>query len=281
MANPSTRQELAEYGKRQLGAPVLEINVADEQVEDLLDDAIILYQDRHMEGVELMYLKHKITQDFLDATRARGDDLSIGITTSTGTTNITGVGTTSFVFEENQNFIQIPDAVIGIERVFKLDNRAISTNMFNINYQLFLNDVYFFSSMELLSYVNVKKYLEDLDFILHPDKAIRWNRRQNRLYLDVDSSSMQAGDHLIIRCYRMLDPNDFPKVYNDRFIKRYFTALLKKQWGQNMMKFQGVKLPGGVELNGRQMYEDGVSEIQAIEEKMNNEFELPPLDLIG
>ena len=103
-----------------------------------------------MEGVELMYLKHKITQDFLDATRARGDDLSIGITTSTGTTNITGVGTTSFVFEENQNFIQIPDAVIGIERVFKLDNRAISTNMFNINYQLFFRIIIFFRKIAFM-----------------------------------------------------------------------------------------------------------------------------------
>ena len=255
MANPATRTELVKYAKRQLGAPVLEVNVADEQVEDLMDDAIQIYQNRHMDGVELMYLKHRITQDFLDSIQASnvaGHATSTGITTTTGTANITGIGNTTFDFVENQNFIQIPDAVIGIERVFKLDNRLISTIMFNINYH-----------------------------ILHPEKQIRFNRRQSRLYLDVDYSSMQPNDWLIIRCYRVLDPNDYTKVYNDPFLKKYFTALMKKQWGQNLIKFQGVKLPGGVELNGRQIYEDALGEIDTLESKMANEYELPPLDLIG
>ena len=281
MANPSTRQELVNYAKRQLGAPVLEINVADEQIEDLMDDAIQIYQNRHMDGVELMYLKHQVTQDFLDAIQAKALDKGIGITTTTASANITGIGNTTFTFEENQNFIQIPDAVIGIERVFKLDNRLISTNMFNINYQMALNDVYFFSSMELLGYTMTKRYLEDLDHILHPEKQIRFNRRQGRLYLDVDGNSMQAGDYLIIRCYRVLNPNDYTKVYNDPFLKKYLTALMKKQWGQNLIKFQGVKLPGGVELNGRQIYEDALGEIEKLEERMTYEYELPPLDLIG
>ena len=284
MANPATRTELVKYAKRQLGAPVLEVNVADEQIEDAMDDAIQIYQNRHMDGVELMYLKHRITQDFLDSIKASniaGSPTSTGITTTTGTANITGIGNTTFDFVENQNFIQIPDAVIGIERVFKLDNRLISTNMFNINYQLMLNDVYFFSSMELMGYTLTKRYLEDLDHILHPEKQIRFNRRQSRLYLDVDYSSMQPNDWLIIRCYRVLDPNDYTKVYNDPFLKKYFTALMKKQWGQNLIKFQGVKLPGGVELNGRQIYEDALGEIDTQESKMANEYELPPLDLIG
>ena len=284
MANPATRTELVKYAKRQLGAPVLEVNVADEQVEDLMDDAIQIYQNRHMDGVELMYLKHRITQDFLDSIKASniaGSETSTGITTTTGTANITGIGNTTFNFVENQNFIQIPDAVIGIERVFKLDNRLISTNMFNINYQLMLNDVYFFSSMELMGYTLTKRYLEDLDHILHPEKQIRFNRRQSRLYLDVDYSSMQPDDWLIIRCYRVLNPNDYPKVYNDPFLKKYFTSLVKKQWGQNLIKFQGVKLPGGVEMNGRQIYEDALGELDTLESKMANEYELPPLDLIG
>ena len=284
MANPATREELVKYAKRQLGAPVLEVNVADEQVEDLMDDAIQIYQNRHMDGVELMYLKHRITQDFLDSIKASniaGSSTSTGITTTTATANITGIGNTTFNFVENQNFIQIPDAVIGIERVFKLDNRLISTNMFNINYQLMLNDVYFFSSMELMGYTLTKRYLEDLDHILHPEKQIRFNRRQSRLYLDVDYSSMQPNDWLIIRCYRVLNPNDYTKVYNDPFLKKYFTALMKKQWGQNLIKFAGVKLPGGVELNGRQIYEDALGEIDQLESKMANEYELPPLDLIG
>ena len=285
MANPSTRQELVDYAKRQLGYPVLEINVADEQIEDNLDDTIIFYQDRHMDGVEKMYLKHKITKDFTDtiqATSAPSRETSTGLTTTTSSSvNITGVGTTTFSFEETQNFIQIPDAVIGIEKVWKVDSRAIASNMFNITYQLFLNEIYYFSSMELLSYTQTKRYLEDIDFILHPDKQIRFNRRQNRLYIDSDYSSMKEDDYLIIECYRVLDPNDYPKVYNDRWIKKYFTAKLKKQWGQNLIKYQGVKLPGGVELNGRQIYEDGVAEMQALEDKMTTEYELPPLDFIG
>ena len=278
---PTTRQELIEYGKRQLGHPVLEINVADEQIEDNLDDTFTLYQDRHMDGVEMIYMKHKVTQQLIDQIGAGADEKYVGLTTTTTSATITGIGSTTYDFEENQNFIQIPDAVIGVERVFKLDNRVISTNMFNVNYQLFLNEIYYFSSMELLQYTQIKRYLEDIDFILHPDKQIRFNRRNNRLYLDIDKGSMQIGDYLLIRCYRVLDPNDFPKVYNDRWVKRYFTAKLKKQWGQNLIKFQGVKLPGGVELNGRQIYEDGVAEIQALEDKMTTEYELPPLDFIG
>ena len=285
MAQPATRQELIDYGKRQLGYPVLEINVAEEQIEDALDDTIIFYQDRHMDGVEKMYLKHKITKDFTDtiqATSAEGYETSLGITTTTSSSvNITGIGATTFNFDETQNFIQIPDAVIGIEKVWKVDSRAIASNMFNITYQLFLNEIYYFSSMELLSYTQTKRYLEDIDFILHPDTQIRFNRRQNRLYIDSDYSSMKEDDYLIIECYRVLDPNDYPKVYNDRWVKKYFTAKLKKQWGQNLIKFQGVKLPGGIELNGRQIYDDGVAEMQAIEDKMTTEFELPPLDFIG
>ena len=285
MANPATRQELVDYAKRQLGYPVLEINVADEQIEDALDDAIILYQDRHMDGVEKMYLKHKITKDFTDTIQASSQDgaeTSLGITTTTSpSVSITGIGTTTFDFVETQNFIQVPDAVIGIEKVWKVDSRAIASNMFNLTYQLFLNEIYYFSSMELLSYTQTKRYLEDLDFILHPDKQIRFNRRQNRLYLDTDYSSVKEDDYLIIECYRVLDPNDYPKVYNDRFLKKYFTAKLKKQWGMNLIKYQGVKLPGGVELNGRQIYEDGVAEIQALEDRMQTEFELPVMDMIG
>ena len=281
----NSRQDLIDYAKRQLGAPVLEINVAEEQIEDNLDDTITFYQDRHFDGVEKMYLKHKITKDFTDTVQASGQDgaeTSLGITTTTSSSvNITGIGATTFGFEETQNFIQIPDAVIGIEKVFKVDSRAIASNMFNLTYQLFLNEIYYFSSMELMQYTMTKRYLEDIDFILHPDKQIRFNRRQNRLYIDSDYSSMKEDDYLIIECYRVLNPNDYPKVYNDRWVKNYFTAKLKKQWGQNLIKFQGVKLPGGIELNGRAIYDDGVAEMQAIEDKMSTEFELPPLDFIG
>jgi len=280
----NSRQDLIDYAKRQLGAPVLEINIADEQIEDNLDDTITFYQDRHFDGVEKMYLKHKITKNFTDTVQASGHsgaESSLGITTTTASGNITGIGTTVFSFEETQNYIQIPDAVIGIEKVFKVDSRAIASNMFNLTYQLFLNEIYYFSSMELMQYTMTKRYLEDIDFILHPDKQIRFNRRQNRLYIDSDYSSMKEDDYLIIECYRVLNPSDYPKVYNDRWVKNYFTAKLKKQWGQNLIKYAGVKLPGGIELNGRAIYDDGIAEMQAIEDKMSTEFELPPLDFIG
>ena len=284
MAQPNTRQGLIDYGKRQLGFPVLEINIADEQYDDLIDDALQTFHDRHMDGVEKMYLKHKIDEQFVNTVRATdhdGGESSVGITTTTATTSITGVGTTVHSFVETQNFIQIPDAVIGIEKVWKVDSRAIASNMFNLTYQLFLNEIYYFSSMELLSYTQTKRYLEDIDFILHPDKQIRFNRRQNRLYIDSDYSSMKEDDYLIIECYRTLDPNDFTKVYNDPFLKRYFTALLKKQWGSNMMKFRGVKMPGGVELNGREIYDEGVKELDVLDEKMSSTYELPVMDMIG
>jgi len=285
MAQPNTRQGLIDYGKRQLGAPVLEVNIAEEQYDDLIDDAIQMFHNRHMDGVEKMYLKHKITEDFTDTVQASGQDgaeTSLGITTTTSpTVNITGIGNTTFSFEETQNYIQVPDAVIGIEKVWKVDSRAIASNMFNLTYQIFLNEIYYFSSMELLSYTQTKRYLEDIDFILHPDKQIRFNRRQNRLYIDSDYSSMKKDDYLIIECYRTLDPNDFTKVYNDPFLKKYFTALLKKQWGQNLIKYQGVKLPGGVELNGRAIYDDGVAELTSLEEKMSSTYELPVMDMIG
>ena len=284
MAQPNTRQGLIDYGKRQLGFPVLEINIADEQYDDLIDDALQTFHDRHMDGVEKTYLKHKIDEQFVNTVRAtdhEGGETSVGITTTTATASITGVGTTVHSFVETQNFIQIPDAVIGVEKVWKVDSRAIASNMFNLTYQIFLNEMYHFSSMELLSYTQTKRYLEDIDFILHPDKQIRFNRRQSRLYIDSDYSSMKEEDYLIIECYRTIDPNDFTKVYNDPFLKKYFTALLKKQWGSNMMKFRGVKMPGGVELNGREIYDEGVKELDVLDEKMSSTYELPVMDMIG
>ena len=153
--------------------------------------------------------------------------------------------------------------------------------MFSVKYQLFLNDVYWLSSTELLTYSMVKSKLEDIDFLTSTSKNIRYNKRQNRLYLDIDWSTISTNDYIVLECYRILDPNDFTKVYNDSFLKEYLTSLIKKQWGQNLIKFQGVKLPGGVELNGRQIYDDGIAELEQIKQKMSSYYELPPLDMIG
>ena len=268
MAQPSSRQGLIDYALRKLGAPVLEINIDDDQIDDLVDDAIQIFNERHFDGVEEMFLKHEFTQDELDrgkATSQTDSDNTAGIVTTTGTsTAISGYGTTTSNFVENSNFIQIPDSVIGIEKIFKFDSSSISGGMFSIKYQLFLNDLYYFNSVELLQYSMTKSYLESIDFLLTPEKQIRFNKKQNRLYLDMDYNSINVGDFIVIDCQRILNPNDFTKVYNDPFLKMYLTALMKRQWGQNLIKFRGVKLPGGLELNGREIYDDGQRELDAI-----------------
>jgi hypothetical protein len=280
MAQPASRADLINYCKRQLGAPVLEINVADEQIDDLVDDALQLFHERHFDGVVQTYLKYKVTQDDIDRGRARGGSSTAGIVTTTASSNIDGASVT-FSYEENSNYIQVPPAVIGINKVFRFDNSTISGGMFSLKYQLFLNDLYFFNSLEMLSYAMTKTYLSDIDFLLNTEKQIRFNQRQDRLYLDIDWGNVQKDEYIILDCWRLLDPNDFARVYNDSFLKRYLTALIKRQWGQNLIKFQGVKLPGGIELNGRQIYDDAERELDKIKEQMSNTYELPPLDMIG
>jgi hypothetical protein len=285
MAKPSTRQGLIDYCLRRLGAPVLEINVDDDQIDDLVDDALQYFQERHFDGVERMYLKYRFTQEDLNRGRASnesGSTNTVGIvTTSATSTSISGYGTTTSNYYETSNFIQVPDSVIGIEKIFKFDTSSISGGMFSIKYQLFLNDLYYFNSVELLQYAMTKTYLEDIDFLLTPDKQIRYNKRQDRLYLDIDWQSMTENDYIVIDCHRILDPETYTGVYNDSFLKRYLTALIKRQWGQNLIKFNGVKLPGGIELNGRQLYDDAEREIDEIQARMSMDYELPPLDFIG
>tara|TARA_B100000287_G_scaffold388492_1_gene397818 strand:+ start:334 stop:1179 length:846 start_codon:yes stop_codon:yes gene_type:complete len=281
MAQPTSRSELIDYCKRKLGAPVLEINVADEQIEDLVDDAIQFFQERHFDGVSQMYLKYQITQEDIDRGRAPRNNTTAGIVTTTAETSIAGV-TTSFSYTENSNYLQVPPSVIGVTKIFHFDGtNTVTNNMFSVKYQLFLNDIYYWGSTELLTYAMVKTYLEDIDFLLTTEKQIRFNQRMDRLYLDIDWGSVSVGDYLVIDCFRVLDPNDFSRVYNDSFLKPYLTALIKRQWGQNLIKFQGVKLPGGIELNGRQIYDDAEKDLDKIMEKMSNTYELPPLDMIG
>jgi hypothetical protein len=287
MAKPSTRQGLIDYCLRQLGAPVLEINVDDDQIDDLVDDTIQYFNERHYDGVEKMYLKYEISQDDID--RGKGVDIAsgnqvngktgVGIVTTTATS--TGIAATTFNFYENSNFIQVPDSVIGVERLFKFDTSSISGGMFSIKYQMFLNDLYYFNSVELLQYSMTKSYLESIDHLLTTDKQIRFNKRQDRLYLDIDWGSQSAGNFIVLECYRALDPESFSQVYNDSFVKRYLTAVIKRQWGRNLSKFRGVKLPGGIELNGAEILQQAEQELSDIKSRMTMEYEMPPLDFIG
>ena len=523
MAKPSTRQGLIDYCKRQLGAPVLEINVDDDQIDDLVDDAIQFFNERHYDGVQRAYLKYKISENDIKRGRARGNKETLGITTSsTGTSNVTTTGdsywnsvilrstfdedftdfalgatptasnsvvvkvvgsptkvgskslsvdgrlsdfleypyksqynftgawtfeswlyvdtsptagaiwsvgsinhntnifgllidnqdskinfrwsntdnsshastfgtkigeyesddivrewvhialvressdgsihfylngtessltsssqiidndiainssrnlylgarrhssqfrygdialddlristisryTSNFTapstqlpisglvtistggevsnFEENSNYLTLPDAVIGVEKLYHFDSSFVSNNMFSFKYQLFLNDVAFNLGYNgILDYVMTKTYIQDLDYLLTTNKQIRYNKQNNRLYLDLDWSRVEKDEYIIIDCFRAMDPAEFSKIYNDSFVKRYLTALIKRQWGANMIKFSGTKLPGGIELNGRQYYEDGQRELDELRSRMAMEYELPPLDFIG
>ena len=277
---PSFRTDFKTYCLRQLGAPVLEINLASEQCEDLIDDALQMFQERTFDGAAQTYLKYKLTQADIDRGAGPGSSSPVGITTTTATSTV-GI-TSTFSYEENNNFLQIPPEVIGVYKIFHFDgSNTITNNMFSVKYQLFLNDIYFWGATELLTYAMTKTYLEDINFLLTTEKQIRFNKRQDRLYLDIDWDSVNEGDWLIIDCFRLLDPSDYGRVWNSQFLKQYATALMKRQWGQNLLKFGGVKLPGGIELNGRQIYDDGQKDIDILMERMSSTYELPPLDMVG
>jgi len=280
MAKPSSRSDLINYTKRQLGAPVLEINVADEQIDDLIDDALQIFQERHFDGVTKDYVKYKITQDDIDRGRGLTDTEVTGITTTTVTQTV-GI-TTEFKFYENSNYLPLPQDIIGVEKIFHFDGSATSTNnMFSVKYQLFLNDIYYYGATQLMNYAMVRSYLSDIDFLLTTQKQFRFNQRQDRIYIDIDWGGVTVDDYLVFDVFRAINPDVSTGVWNDSFLKRYVTQLVKRQWGQNLMKFQGVKLPGGVELNGRQMYDDAEKELQIIRDQMSNTYEIPPLDMIG
>ncbi len=272
---PKNRGQLINYGLRQLGAPVLEINLDDDQLHDAVDDTVQIYQERHYNGIERMYLKYKITQDDIDRGTAKSTD-GVGIVTTTGiqTSNVTVTSN----FYETSNFLAVPDSILGVNKIFKFDSSSISGGMFSIKYQLFLNDLYYFNSVNLLQFAMTKTYLEDIDHLLTTEKQIRFNQRQDRLYLDIDWGSETVGNFIVIDCFRAIDTE---QIYNDPFVKRYFTALIKKQWGANLLKFRGTKLPGGLELNGREIYDEGVKELSELRDRMMMDYETPPLDFIG
>tara|TARA_B100000212_G_scaffold73468_1_gene51870 strand:- start:516 stop:1340 length:825 start_codon:yes stop_codon:yes gene_type:complete len=273
---PRNRGQLINYGLRQLGAPILEINIDDDQLHDAASDTIQIYQERHYDGIERMYLKYKITQDDIDRGTAKGTG-GVGIVTTSGISTNTAT-TVSSEFYETSNFLAVPDNILGVNRIFKFDTSSISGGMFSIKYQLFLNDLYYFNSVNLLQYAMTKTYLEDIDHLLTTEKQIRFNLRQDKLYLDIDWGAQQKDEFIVIDCFRALDTE---KIYDDPFVKRYFTALIKKQWGANLLKFRGTKLPGGIELNGREIYDEGVKELQQLRDRSAMDYEMPPLDFIG
>tara|TARA_B100000029_G_scaffold408734_1_gene410075 strand:+ start:2254 stop:3072 length:819 start_codon:yes stop_codon:yes gene_type:complete len=272
MAKPNSKEGLKEYALRKLGKPVLEINVDDDQIDDLIDDAIQYFHERHGEGIDRVFLKHKLLQTEKDAFVGTAK-------TTTVTDNYGGISTLEY--EEGANYLPLPDSVIGVNKVFKMDSSSISDGLFNIKYQIFLNDVYYYGAIDLLNYSMVKSYLETLDYLINPDAQVRFNKKNSRLYLDINLKELTNNHYLILDCYRVVDPESETAVYNDHWLKQYTTSLIKRQWGQNLIKFTGVKLPGGLELNGRQIYDDAVLEIEKLEKQLMDEYAMPPLDMVG
>ena len=276
MAKPSTRQELIDYCKRQLGAPVLQINIDDDQVDYIIDTAVQYYQEYHFDGIERMYLKHEFTEE--DVIRFNETD------ELTSTADPDGSEWTN-----RKNFIEVPDHVIGIQKVFGVTSNFASNDMWGFSNQYFLMDIFSFSAgytfghFDMANYYMIKQYFETIDMVINTGALVeyRHNRRQDRLYIDIDVKRIKAGNYLVIDCYRALDPGEWSQVYDDSFLKRYATALMKRMWGQNLIKYNNVQLPGGVTLNGRQIWEDGDAEVKDLEARMLTDYSLPPLDMIG
>ena len=268
MATPSTRETLKQYCLRSLGKPVIDINVDDDQVEDRIDEALQYFAQYHVDGVERMYLKYLVTAD--DITRMTTDQ-SESVTDNSVTT----------AWKRADNFLVVPSTVISVVNVFPLSDRA-NLNMFDVRYQLRLNDLYDFSSTSIVHYEMTMRHLDFLDHILVGKKPIRFNQLANRLYIDQDwANDIDAGEYLIIECYRKLDPATYTDIYNDIYLKRYTTALIKRQWGANLSKFEGVQMLGGVTLNGAKLFEEAQADIEKLEEQIQLAYELPPNYMIG
>ena len=268
MATPSTRETLKQYCLRNLGKPVIDINVDDDQVEDRIDEALQYFAQYHVDGVERMYLKYLVTAD--DITRMT-TDASESVTENSITT----------IYKRADNFLVVPSTVVSVVNVFPLSDRA-NLNMFDVRYQLRLNDLYDFSSTSIVHYEMTMRHLDFLDHILVGEKPMRFNKNDNRLYIDMDwKNDLQVGEYLVIECYRKLDPTTFTDVNDDLFLKRYVTALFKKQWGANLSKFNGVAMLGGVTLNGQQIFSEALSDIEKLETELRTTYELNPAMMIG
>jgi hypothetical protein len=244
----TTRQGLIDYCLRRLGAPVTEINVDDDQISDRIDDAIEFFQEYHFDGVEKVFLKHTITQDDI-----------------------------------NNEYIAVADPVISVLRVLPIPNfNAFQTGFFNEEYQMRLADLENFQSSTMINWAMSQTNFSLVEHLFSVQPTLLFNRKQNKMFLETDwANKFSVGTILIVEAYRALDPTTYAEVYNDMFIKKYATALIKQQWGSNLKKFTGVTLPGGISLDGQTIFTEATEEITKMEEEMNLKYELPPDGMIG
>ena len=268
MAKPNTKAELKEYALRRLGKPVLEINVSDDQCDDAIDYTIQKFQQFHYDGAERVYLKHKITQADIDRAETAQDTLT---TSSAGNSE----------WRERNAYIEIPQHILSVEGLFSFTDKG-TANMFDIRYQMRLNDLYDFTSTQFYHYYMIQQHLGTIDFLLEGLKPTRYVATQDRLYLDMDwTTDVVIDQYILIKAWRALDPTTWTEIYDNMWVKDYVSAKIKKQWGSNMTKFQNVQMPGGVTLNGEMIYNDAVQELKDLDEQLRTEWETPPLDMIG
>jgi len=247
MALPASREQMKDWCLRDLGFPVIDINVDDDQVDDRVEEAFSYFQQFHFDGVERWYLKHQITQ-----------------------TDIAN------------EYISIPDSIIGVNRIFPIGSTNASVNMFDLRYQLRLHELYDFTSTSYVNYVLTQQHIRTLDMLFSGETPIRFNRHTGKLYIDQNwISGVQAGEWIIIESFIIIDPNTYTKVYGDRMLLKYATALIKKQWGNNMKKFGGMQLPGGITMNGQAIFDEAVQEIKDLEALIRDTYEEPPQFLVG
>lgn len=247
MANPTTKAEFKAYCLRKLGAPVIEINVDDDQVDDRVDEAMRYYWDYHFDGSEKIYYKHQITE------------------------------------QDRQNkYITLPENIIGAVSVFPIGDPMVrSDDLFNIRYQIALNDLYTLTSVSMVPYYMVMEHLALVSEMLVGRQPIRYSRHKDRLYVDMDWQAYNVGEFLLVEAYEVIDPDVYTDVWNDRWLQNYATALIKRQWGSNLTKFTGMSLPGGVQFNGEKIYNDAVDEVNKLEQEMISSYSLPVLDMYG
>ena len=244
---PTSRAEFKAYCLRKLGAPVIEINVDDDQVDDRVDEALRYYWDYHFDGSSRVYYKHQVTST-----------------------------------DKANKYITLPENIIGAVRIFSVGDPSVrADDLFNIRYQIALNDLYTLTNVSLVPYYMVMEHLGLLTEMLVGQQPIRYDRHKDRLYVDMDWNTFREGDYLLVEAYEIVDPDVWTDAWNDRWLQNYCTVLIKRQWGSNLTKFTGMQLPGGVQFNGEKIYDDATAELQKMEEEMITNFSLPVLDMIG
>ena len=322
MAKPNSRSTLIEYCLRSLGAPVIEINIDDDQCDDRIDEALQLYQTYHADAIEKVFLKHKITGSSLTLSTATAANFTVGeiITgstsgatavvhkdstgsslvytdlthldeiafqaeTITGATSATTAVVSSITVGDIQNkYLPINSLVTDVVQILPLTATSSSASLFDVKYQIHLNDVYSLGFLgSLVDYTMTQQWLSLLDSIVNSGtKHISFDRHKNQLRVDMNwDAEVVIGQYVVVECYRIIDPTSYADVYNDYFLKKYATALIKQQWGQNLLKFEGMQMPGGVSFNGRQLFDDAKEEITKLEEELRLNWEQPVDFFIG